>query len=211
MAVIVVIGAVVGRRRGSHGVAPAGPTAGVAIAAAAAGSTVEIVARVGDDTPGDAVVLALAQSGVGHVATIRDAGQRTPVLPDDADHADPGADGTQADTRAAEAAEAPALDAADVGLALRYLSDYRVIVLVHPKGPGVVAEVSAAAGWAGAHLVVVTTADHPASDVPDGALVITADHDAESVAALLGQYAAAVDRGEEPANAYAALTGVLSD
>ena len=49
--------------------------------------------------------------------------------------------------------EPPSLDPADVGLALRYLSDYRVIVLIHPTGQEMVAEASAAAGWAGAHLV----------------------------------------------------------
>ncbi len=209
MAVIVVIGDVVGRRRGVDGVEPAGPTAGVAIAAVAAGSTVELVTRVGDDAPGDAVVLALANSGVGHVATIRDAGHRTPVLPDDADAPDPGAD--VAENPADADAESPALDAADVGLALRYLSDYRVIVLLHPTDRGILQEASAAAGWAGAHLVVVSqdTTDLVAG-VPDGSLALSAERDAEGVAALLGRYAAAVDRGEDAAAAYAELTGSTS-
>ena len=208
MAVIVVIGPVVGRRRGSDGVEPAGPAAGVAIAAAAAGSVVEMVTRVGDDVPGDAVVLALARSGVRHVATIRDAGRSTPVLPDDNDALDPGDDTTQAQP---PMTEPPSLDPADVGLALRYLGDYRVIVLIHPTGQEMVGEAAAAAGWAGAHLVLVTTGDDPAGDVPDGALVITAHRDAEGVPALLGRYAAAVDRGEDVAAAYAALTGTPSE
>jgi hypothetical protein len=212
VAVIVVIGAVVGQRRGPSEMEPAGAAAGAAMAAAAAGATVEIVTRVGDDAPGDAVVLALAQAGVGHVATIRDAGRRTPVLGDTADAADPAADATQAETTAAGAAEAPALDAADVGLALRYLSDYRVIVLLHQTDPGILREASAAAGWAGAHLVVVTPdPGDQVGDVPAGTLAVTADHDAESVAALLGRYAAAVDRGEDAQAAYAALTGTLSE
>lgn len=204
---IVVIGAVVGRRQASDEVGPAGPTAGVAMAAAAAGATVEIVTRVGDDPAGDAVVLALAQSGVRHVATIRDAGHRTPVLPDTAEVVDPVADATEVGQTVAAAAEAPALDAADVGLALRYLSDYRVIVVLHPTDPGILSEASAAAGWAGAHLVVVTpAASEQVGDMPAGTLAVTADHDADGVAALLGRYAAAVDRGEDAAAAYAALT-----
>jgi pfkB family carbohydrate kinase len=211
VAVIVVIGPVVGQRRGPDGVEPAGLTAGVAMAAAVAGNSVEMVTRVGDDPPGDAVVLALARSGVKHVATIRDAGRRTPVLPDETDHVDPGAEARQPDTLAADDGEPPLLDAADVGLALRYLSDYRVIVLIHPKDQAVVAEASAAAGWAGAHLVLVITDDDPDGEVPDGTLVITAHHEAEGVPALLGRYAAAVDRGEDVAAAYAALTGTPSD
>lgn len=209
---IVVIGAVAGRRRGSDGIDPAGPAAGVAMAAAAAGGTVEIVTRVGDDAPGDSVVLALARSGVQHVATIRDAGRRTPVLPDDTDPVDPTADGSAAAAVAAAAAQAPSLDPADVGLALRYLSDYRVIVLLLPSDPGILHEASAAAGWAGAHLVVVMApGSDPVEGVPDGTLALMADHDAEGVAALLGRYAAAVDRGEDAAAAYAELTGTPTE
>jgi len=210
--VIVVIGDVAGRRRDANGVGPGGPAAAVAMAAAEAGATVEIVTRVGDDVAGDAVVLALAQSGIGHVATIRDAGRRTPVLPDTTDGADPGTDALPAETIDVDASEAPAVDAADIGLALRYLSDFRVIVLMHPSDPAIFREASEAAGWAGAHLVVVTvpTSD-PVGDVPDGALAISADEDTEGVATLLGRYAAAVDRGEEPAAAYAALTGTPID
>ncbi len=208
---IVVIGAVAGRRRGSDEIGPAGPAAGVAMAAAAAGGTVEIVTRVGDDEPGDAVVLALARSGVRHVATIRDAGRQTSVLPDDADPVDPTADGSEADAMA-PAALAPSLDTADVGLALRYLSDYRVIVLLHPSDPGILREASAAAGWASAHLVVVMTpGSDPVEGVPEGTLALMADHDAEGVPALLGRYAAAVDRGEDATAAYAELTGTPAE
>lgn len=207
---IVVIGEVIGRQRGSDGIEPAGATAAVAMAAAAAGGTVEIVTRIGDDVAGDAVVLGLARSGVRHVATIRDAGRRTPVIPETADGEDPVVDGTPVDTTPAGAAAAPALDAADVGLALRYLDDYRVIVLLHPADPGIVREGSAAAGWGSAQLIVVTSASEEVGDVPAGTLAVTADHDAEGVAVLLGRYAAAVDRGEDAAAAYAALTSAPS-
>jgi hypothetical protein len=207
--VIVVIGEVIGRQRGADGIEPAGATAAVAMAAAAAGGTVEIVTRIGDDVAGDAVVLGLARSGVRHVATIRDPGRRTPVIPETADGEDPVVDGTPVDTTPAVTA-APALDAADVGLALRYLDDYRVIVLLHPADPGIVREGSAAAGWGSAQLIVVTSASEEVGDVPAGTLAVTADHDAEGVAVLLGRYAAAVDRGEDAAAAYAALTSAPS-
>jgi hypothetical protein len=93
---------------------------------------------------------------------------------------------------------------------LRYLDDYRVIVLLHPADPGIVREGSAAAGWGSAQLIVVTSASEEVGDVPAGTLAVTADHDAEGVAVLLGRYAAAVDRGEDAAAAYAALTSAPS-
>lgn len=208
---IVVIGEVIGRQRGPDGIEPAGATAAVAMAAAAAGGTVEIVTRIGDDVAGDAVVLGLARSGVRHVATIRDAGRHTPVIPETADGEDPVVDGTPVDTTPAAAA-APALDAADVGLALRYLDDYRVIVLLHPADPAIIGEASAAAGWASAQLVVVTPeVPEPVPEMPAGTLAVTADRHAESVATLLGRYAAAIDRGEDAAAAYAALRSTPSD
>jgi pfkB family carbohydrate kinase len=211
VAVIIVIGQIVGRGQDGHGVAPAGPAAAVALAAAESGADVEVLTRIGDDPTGDAVLLALARAGVGHVATIRDAGHRTPLvpvsneLPDPDDDAEPTAEGEQ------DPVDAPILDAADVGLGLRYLTDYRVIVVVHLVERDVLREAAAAAGWATAHLVVVTPPGHDtAADMIDGALTITADRDAESVGALLGRYAAAVDLGEEPATAFAAFTTALA-
>ena len=79
---IVVIGAV--HASGSGEVAPAGLAAGIALAAAAAARAVELVARIGDDPAGDAVLLAFAAAGIGHVATLRDpARRRPPVEADD--------------------------------------------------------------------------------------------------------------------------------
>ena len=203
---IVVIGAV--RALGTVAEArPDGLAAAIAIAAAGAGSRVELVARIGDDPPGDAVLIALAQAAVGHVAVLRDAARSTPVRPvedgrsdlDDEDHA---ADASGA----VDASEpAPTLDREDISLALRYLVDFRVLVAVHPPDAGVLEEVTAAAGYAGAHLVVV--ADPAAAlpgEVPPDALVVTATDDAEGVGEVLGRYAAAVDSGQEPAAAFAA-------
>jgi hypothetical protein len=202
--VIVVIGEVVGQETDDPRVDAVGLAASVARAAAAEGADVEVVARLGDDPTGDAVLLALARTGVGHVATIRDAGSRTPIRSID-EPVDPADDGKP--DGAAHAVSGPMLDAADVGLALRYLTDYRVIVVLHPGDPGIVREAADAAGWAAAHLVVaVPPGSEPVDGLPDGTLTITADREAEGVAALLGRYAAAVDRGEEPAAAYAALS-----
>jgi sugar/nucleoside kinase (ribokinase family) len=207
VAVIVVIGELVARTREQNGVEPAGPAAGVALAAVAAGARVEIVSRVGDDPPGDAVVLGLAHAGVGHVATMRNPGYRTPVLAAPSQSVDPGGDTEIVREGDPSATQAPPLDAPDVGLALRYLSDYRVIVLMHPTDPGIVREAAGAAGWAAAHLVVVTSdAADGLGDVADAALVVTADPDAEGFAAHLGRYAAAVDAGQQLDTAYAALT-----
>jgi sugar/nucleoside kinase (ribokinase family) len=209
--VIVVIGNLVGRSDGSKTTTPAGFAAAVALAAAERGSTVEVVTRLGDDVVGDAVLLGLARAGIGHVATLRDAGRRTPLVTvsDDAetpvDDGEPGrADrGSKGDTT---------LEAADVGLALRYLSDYRVIVIAHLGERDVVEEAVSAAGWAGAHLVIVTAPDAPlAVPVPASTLILAADADAEATAIRVGTYAAAIDAGGEPDTAFAVLTGANAE
>jgi len=204
--VIVVVGAVQAQETGS-GVVPGGLASGVALAAAAADARVELVARIGDDPAGDAVLLAFAAAGVGHVATLRDPARATPIELDDDEAVDPDPEPDGSSAGGLPEPPAPTLDAADVGLALRYLSEYRVIVAVHPADPGVLAEVTSAAGYASAHLVVVTdpTAASP-EEAPADALVIAATADATGVADLLGRYAAAVDRGEDPASAFAMLS-----
>jgi sugar/nucleoside kinase (ribokinase family) len=209
--VIVVIGQVSARVDGSGDVAPAGFAAALARAAADSGAEVEIVSRIGDDPPGDAVLLALARTGIGHVATLRDAGRGTRIVPGEPE-AVAGDDGDARDAQEVEgSANEPVLEDADVSLALRYLTDYRVIVVVHATSPGIVREAATAAGWAGAHLVVVVSPDvEPTSEVPDGALVLSADHDAEGTAHLAGVYAAALDGGEEPDRAYAVLTAATT-
>lgn len=202
---IVVIGAVVARQVGTD-VVPGGLASAIAAAAAAAGARVEVVARIGDDGSGDAVLLAFAAAGIGHVATLRDAAHATPIELEDEEliDPDPGPDGA-AGARSAD--PAPTLDAADVGLALRYLSDYRVIVAVHPTDAAVLGEVVSAAGYASAHLVVVMDPGAaPLGEPPTGALVVEAASDATGFADLLGRYAASVDAGEEPATAFGTLS-----
>ena len=192
---------------------PDGLAAAVAEAAARDGSRVEVVARLGDDPAGDAVLLAFARDGVGHVAVLRDAARSTPVRstaepPSDLDADDVASE--EADV-IAETGPEPTLDRDDVSLALRYLVDFRVIVLVHPRDTDMVAEVASAASFAGAHLVAIADpAAAPPEGLPGDALVVTAADDAAGVGDVLGRYAAAVDRGEEPAAAFAATAPLES-
>jgi len=221
--VIVVIGAL-GLRGSVHEPVPDGLAPEIARAAAAAGARVELISKAGDDPAGDAVLIALASAGVGHVATLRDASRHTPVrsLPDEpTDPADPaldldvgaernGHEGTPVELP--EPADAqPALDAADVELALRYLTDFEVVVAVHASPP-LLAEAVKAAGWSSARLVVVTP---PEADVPPGVpgdalIVAAAADDAEGVGARIGRYAAALSRGDDAAAAYRDLTAAPS-
>ena len=203
--VIVVIGDI--GAAGSVGeVSPAGMTGAVALAAATAGARVELVARVGDDPVGDALLLAIAAAGVGHVATLRDASRQTPLAGVDDEPVDLDDD---APPMPPVDAPTPTLDGADVSLALRYLPEYRVVIVVHPS-PSVLAEAVAAARWAGAHLVVALdpAMDGPApADLPADALVLAVAGDAVGLGDAIGRYAAAVDRGDDPAAAFAATLG----
>src|SRR5665811_1189252 len=83
-----------------------GLAAGIARAAAAAGAEVQLIGKVGDDPAGDAVLLALARGGVGHIALLRDAGRATPV----ASPVDIEVDPVEAEPIAALLAEAEAAD-----------------------------------------------------------------------------------------------------
>ena len=101
--------------------------------------------------------------------------------------------------------EGPVLEAADVELALRYLPDYRVLVIADPL-PAASLEVAAAASrWSGAALVVlVPNGSEPPALGPDATILEAPDGDPDGAfAAVVGAYAAALDRGEEPAEAFA--------
>lgn len=202
---IVVIGTVVGLSGPDDSVEPGGFAAHVALAAARQGALVELVTRLGDDDVGDAVLLGLARAGIGHVATLRDAAHRTPLLPHSDGPVAPDGDG---ESRLADdiAQDQPTLEAADVGLALRYLPDHTVIVVAHTPDAGLIDEAVSAAAFAGAHLIVVSSPDSPIEGVPDTALALSVERDAEEVAARLGRYAAAVDAGEDRDTAFAVLT-----
>ena len=202
---------------GPAGRQPAGTAALAALAAARAGAEVQLVGKVGDDDAGDELLLRLAREGVGHVALQRDPSRRTPVrpAPDEVE----GLATVEAESSIAEELDpiaestpAPALDAADIELALRYLSDFRGIVVAEPLPEAVVRVIADAAAYAGAALVLVTDdAADLAGVAPPGALVVAAaTTDPDGVfAALLGETAAAIDRGEGAAAAFAGAAGRL--
>ena len=208
---IVVIGNPI-HRVSSAGVTADGLAARIAQAASSSGATVQIVGKVGDDPAGDELLLALGRSGIGHVATLRDPSRPTVVLPpnpDSLDVADEPSDQATPETPSDDGS--PVLETADVQLALRYLPNSRVIVAVHASGD-ILAEAAAAATWSEAHLVVVVEPGaEPTIGLPDDALVVAAlPDDAEGFASRIGQYAAAVARGDDPAGAFAALTAAGS-
>ena len=151
------------------------------------------------------------------MATLRDAGRGTPIMTASDDEAPPDVADDEAPPDVADDASGsgvtppgPALEAADVGLALRYLSDYRVIVVTHPSTDDVLGEAIAAAGWSGAHLIVITSTEHEIG-VPAEAVAVAAEPGAEAVADRVGRYAAAVDSGGDLDTAYAVLTGANAE
>jgi len=208
--VIVVVGSPAGRQT-VQGIVAAGVAATVARVAAAAGAEVQLVGKVGEGAVGDAVLLSLAHANVGHVAVLRDASAPAPLASDgmeseavlDPIEGDPGVE----ESSAAQAAvpREPSLDSGDLQLALRYLPDYRVVVVADPLDEAAMSTVVAAGRWAGAQLIVVVAAGSTAPGVPDDATVLespAADADG-AFAAVVGAYAAALDRGASPAEAFA--------
>lgn len=178
-------------RATDRGALAGGLPARIALAAAAHGRSVQLVGKAGEDAEGDAVVLALARGGVGHVALLRESGRGTrrapESIPDD-------------DTWTT-------LEAADVDLALRYLSEFAVLVLADPAVPDIVRVVTDGAGWAGAWLVVVVGQGQAAPDglCPDVIVFEAPGADPDGVfASLVGSFAAALDDGDDPAEAFRA-------
>jgi pfkB family carbohydrate kinase len=200
----------------------AGLAAAIAVAAATAGSRVEFVGKTGDDPAGDAVLLALAHHSVGHVATLRDPSRPTTVLPlenepadldaADADPPDP-SDLASPGMPPSSGLAGPVLDAADVGLALRYLPELGVIVTVHATAE-IVAEAAAASGWSRTVLIVVVEPGTPLpGDLPASAVALAVADDDElggGAGAAIGRYAAAIDRGEPADAAYQELIATAS-
>jgi hypothetical protein len=185
-----------------------GLAVGVAAGAAAAGGDVQLVGKTGEDPAGEAALLDLAKRGVGHVAMLRDAGRATPELPDTAaaelaPFDEP--DVASASPSPASQPPSPALDPADIELALRYLPDYRVLVVADALSGAALEVVLAASRWSGAALVILLPAGSEAPTLTSEATVIEApevDPD-DAFASVVGAYAAALDRGEEPAEAFA--------
>ena len=192
---------------------PAGSAALAALEAARLGAQVQLVGKIGDDDLGDAVIVGLGRAGVGHAALLRDPSRRTPLLVTDPADEERVA-GQEASGEASQPTDTglrPTVEAADIELGLRYLTDYRCILVAEPLARQVVAVAADAAIYAGAQLIVVV--DEPSSlpELPAGALVIGAsDMDPRGAfAALLGQVAAAVDAGATPEAAFESAAGRL--
>ena len=182
-----------------------GLAVGVAAAAAAAGADVQLVGKIGDDPAGEAALLDLAGRNVGHVAVLRDPSQPTSETADPsvADAA-PFDDSNGAPTPAPHA-DGPRLEPADIELALRYLPDYRVLVVADALVGASLEVAVAASRWSGAALVVVVPrGSEPPALNPDDTVLEAPDGDPDGAfASVVGAYAAALDRGEEPAEAFA--------
>ena len=199
--------------RPSEPAGPAGLACAIAVAAASGGSSVEVVGRIGDDAMGDALLIGLSQAAVGHVAVLRDPAQSTSVQrpipgpePTDLLSAEPEAAGP-----AASLSPAPRLEPADVALGLSYLTSFRVLVVTDSAPPEVIPACVDGAAFAGAHLVILVPEQAaPPDGLPTGTTVLATPADDEGAfAALVGGYAAAVDAGAAPAEAFqAALGGV---
>jgi hypothetical protein len=186
-----------------------GLPARIARSAAQHGRSVQLVGKAGEDPEGDAVVLALAAAGVGHVALLRDAGgstlRATEPTSFEQDLRETKLDETPVIDDTQPTAGMAALDAADVELALRYLTDFAVVVLADPADPAVVATVADAARWVGARFILVVAQGQAIPDrLPSDAIVFeapVADPDG-AFASLVGVFAAALDDGEDPGEAF---------
>ena len=132
---IVVVGSPIGRVS-DGGISAAGMSSRVALAAARTGAAVQVVGKTGDDVTADGVVLDLSRGGVGHVALLRDGSRPTPLEP--ADDVDAAAETSPA----APLLDGPAIDAADVDLGIRYLTDFEVVVVAEPAPPNLITVVT---------------------------------------------------------------------
>lgn len=201
--------------RSSEPPVPAGRVCAIALAAADDGAAVELVGRVGDDPEGDRLLHALTRARVGHTAVLRDPARRTPVqadasLADDDDVLGSTGDGPVRAGALPGDSAAPALEAGDVELAMRYLPSFRVVVVADDVPEAVLPAAVAGASFAEASLVVVIPAGgRVPAVVPPGATVLEAPPtpDAGELASLVGRYAAALDRGMAPAEAFRSAAG----
>jgi hypothetical protein len=157
----------------------------IARRAATAGAAVQLMGKLGDDPEGDLALLDLAAAGVSHPAMLRDHARRTPV-----------GSGKPADGRG----PAPLLEPADLELGLRYVPDFRVLIVAMPEAPALIAPAADAASFAEAHLIVIAKPRARVETLPERSTVLTAPKGAEgesALAALVATYAVALDAGED--------------
>jgi hypothetical protein len=211
--VIVVVGSPIGRL--DDDVLTAGGTASrVALAAARLGRAVQLVGKTGDDATADGVVLDLARGGVGHVALLRDPGRATPLetaipdMPDMPDAIDDEAGDEAPDLIGSSPAPqpaGPALEAADVELGLRYLTDFRVVVLAEPADAETIGVVADATRWGEGRMILVVGVGQTVPDGLPGDVNVFESPEADpdgAFADLVGAFAAALDAGTEPGAAF---------
>jgi sugar/nucleoside kinase (ribokinase family) len=181
------------------------------------GAPVELVGKIGDDPAGDALLLALADAGIGHVALLRDPARRTPVVPltmADSEATLFGEDEPEPGPSSGSAAgvipdePVPTIDAGDLDLALRYLPDHRVVVVAERLEPDALAVVAADCSYVGAVLVVILEPAGIPPDLPPGATLFEApDSDPDGLfGRTVGRFVAALDRGTSGAEALAQAT-----
>jgi hypothetical protein len=164
---------------------------GVALAAVEAGARVELVGSVGDDPDGDAVALELGRAGIGHAALLRDPAGVTPRA-------------------SSTAGKLPRLDAGDLDLGLRYLAEWRVLVMAEPIDDETLAVAADAAAYHTAPLIVLVANDaNPQVGLDRATTVLEMpEEDAGAFGALVGRYAALLDLGRPADDAWhEALSG----
>jgi hypothetical protein len=192
--------------------AATGSAARVALAAVARGAPVQLIGKVGEDVAGEALVLALARGGVGHVALLRDATRSTPQLVRrlDAEALEPDLDADDATADAgtiepADPAQRPGLDTGDVELGLRYLTEFRVIVTADALDEATLRVVAEASSYTGGTLIALVPDGAPEpTGFPAAAIVLQAPADDEDGVfdRLVGELAAAIDGGADPQAAF---------
>lgn len=161
------------------------PAGLIALAAAAASARVELVGSIGDDPAGDRVAVVLGKAGVGHAALLRDPAAVTPRA-------------------AGPVGPVPRLDGQDVELGLAYLADYDVLVVAELLEPSALDAARKAAEFQQAALVgIIGPGERAAAQYPAAAtlLEMPADDDG-AFPALVGRYAAGLDRGLAAADAW---------
>lgn len=205
---------------------PDGPAASIARACALAGATVQLAGKVGDDPPGDEILLGLTRDGIGHVALLRDVGTTTTigqpaaapipdedVAPDDLLDTDAESEPSPAPDRSRPPMPVSVLAPEDLDLALRYLSSFSVLIVAQPLQPSTLAVAIESAAYSGAHLILIdaTEAETAAvSNVPVDditALESPAGDPDGDFAGLVGRYAAALDGGAPAAAAFRTALG----
>jgi hypothetical protein len=178
----------------------------VAAAATRRGSAVELVGMVGNDGAGDAVVVALGRLGIGHATLLRHPLLSTPVLVPagvDDEAAELDADTPQAKLLPEDPSQRPALEAADVSMALRFLPAAGVIVLADQLGAAAVAAAVEGAAYGAARLIAIATAGEAPAGLPPEATVLVAPPDDDgSFGRLVGLFAGGLDAGLDPGVAF---------